>query len=252
MTCNSAPVIEVRDYPDRPLSDRHSFHQLLLGQAGMVELEVGGRPVRVSEGVVAPVASGCWHHYLAPADNRILVLDLPVDWCEALDLTALFDTSCDASRCGGWQLPEVLCRQASRLQQHPGTAVDWLEQVTRYLGEHSTARLSRPRLSLLRLLPTLRREPGRRWQVTEMAGLCHLSEAAFARQFRALTGLSPHQWLKRERLSEARRLMLASPTAALTEIALHCGFHDAAHFSRAFRQEQGCSPREWRRQQVRN
>ncbi|ALM53780.1 helix-turn-helix transcriptional regulator [Halomonas huangheensis] len=247
MTCSSGPVIEVRDYPDHPLTDRHSFHQLLLGQTGMVELEVGGRPVRVGEGVVAPVACDSWHHYLAPADNRILVLDLAVAWCEALDIASLFDTS----RSGGWQLPSSLTQQAAQLHQQPAAAAAWLGRVAQYVGEHAGSALSTPRLSLLKLLPVLRRELGHNWQVAEMARLCHLSEAAFARQFRALTGLAPHQWLKHERLGEARRLMLASPTVTLTEIALHCGFHDAAHFSRTFRQAYGCSPREWR-QEVRN
>jgi len=32
------------------------------------------------------------------------------------------------------------------------------------------------------------------------------------------------------------------------EIAYGRGFNDAAHFSRAFRERFGCSPREWRQQ----
>ncbi|WP_110284064.1 helix-turn-helix domain-containing protein [Halomonas sp. LBP4] len=36
------------------------------------------------------------------------------------------------------------------------------------------------------------------------------------------------------------------PTASLTEVALACGFADAAHFSRVFLARHEFSPRQWR------
>lgn len=86
-----SPLVETRSYPDRELSDRHGFHQLLLGLDGALELEAAGRLIHVTRAVLAPVASGDLHHYLAPGDNRVLVLDLPEAWCEALLLDGLFE-----------------------------------------------------------------------------------------------------------------------------------------------------------------
>ncbi|MFC3285810.1 helix-turn-helix domain-containing protein [Litchfieldella rifensis] len=40
--------------------------------------------------------------------------------------------------------------------------------------------------------------------------------------------------------------LLLHSRASLTEVALACGFADAAHFSRVFRSRHGLSPRQWR------
>ncbi len=64
------------------------------------------------------------------------------------------------------------------------------------------------------------------------------------------TSLMRHVW--RRRLENCRK-DLANPAHAgqrLTEIAFHWGFNDLSHFSRAFRQRFGCSPREYRRQML--
>lgn len=250
----ACPIIETRSYPDHVLSDRHEFHQLLLGVSGVVELEVDGRAVRVGSGVVAPVASGAMHHYLAPGDNDILVLDLPQAWCQELALERLFTSSVGA----GWRLPSALVEAASALPRHEPYAMPaahdvsgnealagWLSAVDRYLSASGSKGSAAPRLRLLQLLPALRADLAYPWKVAEMASMCHLAEAVFARQFRALTGVAPYTWLMRERLALARWRMQDSQ-ASLTDIALACGFHDSAHFSRSFRQQYGCSPRQWR------
>lgn len=56
------------------------------------------------------------------------------------------------------------------------------------------------------------------------------------------------KWVWSERLEHCR-IDLAAPTSrarSISEIAYGWGFSDTAHFSRAFRQRFGCSPREWR------
>jgi AraC-like DNA-binding protein len=55
-------------------------------------------------------------------------------------------------------------------------------------------------------------------------------------------------WVRRRRLEECRQRLLdpAFDSRSITSIAGEWGFADAAHFSRAFRAEFGCSPREAR------
>jgi len=63
-------------------------------------------------------------------------------------------------------------------------------------------------------------------------------------------GLSFGGWVRRRRLSEARRQLANKGFSdnSIIEIAFQWGFNDAAHFSRTFRQEFGLSPREYRKQ----
>lgn len=246
MTGNDAqrlgrPVIEPRSYPGRVLNDRHPFHQLLLGLGGHVELDVEGRGLRVSPGVLATVASGDHHHYLAPGANRVLVLDLPESWCEALSLDWLFMGG-GKGRC----LPTPMRNRAINLAANPEALAGWLYD----LSEGSGRRVDPPRLRLLSLLPMVRADLAHPWRNAELAAHCHLAEASFARQFRALMGVSPHAWLIGERLQRARHLMLTTDIL-LTGIALACGFADAAHFSRAFRERHDESPQSWRSRQTR-
>jgi AraC-like DNA-binding protein len=66
--------------------------------------------------------------------------------------------------------------------------------------------------------------------------------------------VSPGRWIIQERLEAARR-ELAKPAAqsrTIAAIAHQCGFTDAAHFSRRFRDAYGMSPRDWREVRARN
>jgi AraC family transcriptional regulator len=82
--------------------------------------------------------------------------------------------------------------------------------------------------------------------VAELAALVRQSEAHFSRNFKRTFGEPPHAFVIRRRLEFAADYMVQTD-AALTTIALQCGFADQAHLSRAFRQATGLSPAVWRR-----
>lgn len=233
---DSLPELRSQVYPQRVLTDRHAYHQFLLGLEGSLELEVSGKPVHVTPGTLTPIATGEEHHYLAFGANQGLTLNLPVEWCETLALDGLVEGS-------PRRLSPGLVAQATLLSaQRPMELASWLVAA---LG-NASLRVRPPRLRLIRLLPAVAANLAYPWRVRDMAARCHLAEAAFARQFRALTGQTPHAWLVAKRLEQACRMM-TDRQASLTEIALACGFGDAAHFSRVFREHYHCSPRDWRR-----
>jgi AraC-like DNA-binding protein len=64
--------------------------------------------------------------------------------------------------------------------------------------------------------------------------------------------LTPSQYIWERRLEACSRDLLEPRMAGrpVADIAYGRGFNDAAHFSRAFRERFGCSPREWRQQRV--
>jgi AraC family transcriptional regulator len=77
--------------------------------------------------------------------------------------------------------------------------------------------------------------------VSDLASLVGLSEAHFARAFKATVGLAPHRLVVERRLERGRRL-LADTEESIASIAAAFGFADQAHFSRAFSQAFGLSP----------
>ena len=72
-----------------------------------------------------------------------------------------------------------------------------------------------------------------------------LSLYHFLRTFEQLTGLTPHQYVRRIRLREAAA-RLASKKERVLDAALDCGFGDVSNFNRAFRNEFGTNPRAWK------
>lgn len=66
----------------------------------------------------------------------------------------------------------------------------------------------------------------------------------FSVLFRRATGSSPGEYLIRYRLSQACRLL--ESTLSVTEIAMACGFSDAANFSVRFKKLTGKTPRQYR------
>jgi AraC family transcriptional regulator len=79
----------------------------------------------------------------------------------------------------------------------------------------------------------------------QLSGMCALSEYHFARMFRESFGLPPHQYLLARRMHRAREL-LRSTRMAFGAIALECGFASASHFSNAFKQAMGATPKAYR------
>jgi AraC family transcriptional regulator len=82
--------------------------------------------------------------------------------------------------------------------------------------------------------------------IAAIAAECRLTPSHFGRYFKHSTGVTPHQYLTRLRLEEAKRLMLTTQRS-LAEIALACGFGDQSYFTRIFSRNVGTSPAAWRR-----
>ncbi len=81
--------------------------------------------------------------------------------------------------------------------------------------------------------------------VEALARLSGVSPGHFARLFRSTFGTSPIDWLRRERISQAKR-RLVEGTDSIKEIAEQVGYSDRFFFSKDFKQHTGFSPREFR------
>lgn len=82
----------------------------------------------------------------------------------------------------------------------------------------------------IRLLQARFREPV---SVAELAGVAHLSASALHLNFKAVTSLTPLQYLKQLRLQEARRLLLSANKDAAA-IAFEIGYESPSQFSREY------------------
>lgn len=72
-----------------------------------------------------------------------------------------------------------------------------------------------------------------------------VSTANLYRKLKALTGMSPNQYIRAFRLSSAK-ILLQDPNHTIADIAYATGFTDPDYFSRLFKKETGVTPSEYR------
>jgi AraC-like DNA-binding protein len=81
--------------------------------------------------------------------------------------------------------------------------------------------------------------------LADIATATGLSRMHFAAQFRATTGLRPHDYLLRRRVERAQELLLSSGLP-LVDVAFDVGFKTQAHFTTVFGRLVGETPKVWR------
>jgi AraC-like DNA-binding protein len=130
------------------------------------------------------------------------------------------------------QLAQLMFVQVLRvhLATSGSAAVGWL----RALGDE-------------RLAPALRlmhSEPGRSWQLGELAKAAAMSRAAFALRFKTIVGVAPLTYLLGWRMRLAERALREGNTR-VSELAVSLGYTSESAFSNAFKRTTGTAPKRY-------
>ena len=150
-------------------------------------------------------------------------------------------------------LSRTVARACAGLTETAGAPLEELSvqlaaEAVKLVRGVSTTTTSAPPSRLARVTRTVRlieQHADRELPLVSLAQEAGLSPYHFLRTFQQLTGLTPHQYVRRMRLRRAA-VRLVSQQEKVLEIALDCGFGDVSNFNRAFRTEFGISPRAFR------
>ena len=139
-----------------------------------------------------------------------------------------------------------LRRELKNLEQ-PGTA-DRLDQLAiRIISEimlHRNETLRDENTLALRI-HTIAASLTRGKSLRDVLNVQGMSERSFYRAWSQVFSVSPHQYILKFRLDEARRL-LCETDLPLSEIAERCGFSSLSYFHQVFRDRLDLTPREYR------
>ncbi|SHE28574.1 Helix-turn-helix domain-containing protein [Modicisalibacter ilicicola DSM 19980] len=230
----------------------HAYHQIVVSLDGHAEFEIEGLGGRIAplNGCVVPADHV--HYYEGIGPNRQLIFDLPDDAPAVSgnhrELARLFDAPRffaldDSLR----TYLDFLVAEVGQPRHAPGELL-----TTTFLGcLHSRLPLDRPpadapRINLATIDRFIHAHLAKRLSVADLARLVCLSEAHFSECFRKQTGLAPYQYLLRQRLAVARRL-LTTTRLPLSEVAARSGFTHQSALSRAFRRAFDQTPSQLRR-----
>lgn len=96
-----------------------------------------------------------------------------------------------------------------------------------------------------RAIHLLQKENGPSKSIEEVADQLRVSTVWLTRVFRKELGQSPGEWVRTQKITEAKRLLVQT-RESITEIAIQLGFTSSQYFGTAFRRETGLTPTSYR------
>ena len=114
-------------------------------------------------------------------------------------------------------------RAGKPIEFRGGLPISQLQKVQDYVAEHLAEDIS----------------------IEVLAGLAELSPFHFSRVFKQTTGMSPLQFVTRERITRAQQL-IRETSHSLIEIALEVGYTSPSHFAQVFRRVVRMTPSDFR------
>lgn len=216
--------LSLRRYGAAAISHSHDHFQMLVGLSGVLDFEVEGRGQRIAPGDAVLVAPGERHDCEALSVSECLVLDTG---------TALW-AQCQRTPAQPQQLAPLASYLALALQrQQPLAALHGptllLEAWRPFAPKH------RPRRSIdwPGLQAWVQARLDAPLTVADLAQHTCLSPSQFALRCHEATGLGAMQWLRQQRLAQAR--LLRGSGLAVAEVARRTGYRSPSALTAALR-----------------
>ncbi len=176
--------------------------------------------------------AGIWRKYIGfPSAPASLLSHVTAEGITALKVEQIY-----LSLERGYSIPELITTTIMLR-----TALDLAGQAVRRGG---SARSASERISTVR--EHLRENLADAHRLDELAAAAGLSVPHFCALFRRQTGYAPIDFLIRQRIQRACKL-LDTTDESIAAIAAVVGYEDAYYFTRCFRRIVGCPPRAYRR-----
>lgn len=153
--------------------------------------------------------------HLCFACAEMLSVRTPGKCGRVADLTRLFAT---------YLAEKYIAAAAEKTDFHGGLPIWQLRKVEDYVREYFAEEIS----------------------VKRLAELVNLSPFHFSRVFKQATGMTPLQFVTRERITYAQQL-IRETSRSLIEIALEVGYTSPSSFTKVFRRVTGVTPMEFRK-----
>ena len=83
------------------------------------------------------------------------------------------------------------------------------------------------------------------YSIDELASALNMSRSTFYRKLRSLTGMSPMDFMRSQRLKRAALLLLEDESVSIADIAVKVGFNSASYFTKCFKQVYGVLPKDY-------
>lgn len=250
------PILSLRHYNHDQIDHSHGHVQLVFGLRGQLEFEMEGLGCRIGQQLVAVVPSDTRHACGSREGSQCLVVDVPQGgWLERrlghhtnsgqriLERPSALRLTPAQSQLVGWLAaspindPVISDQGAALLLTSLATGCEPVAPARR--------------LPLPAIVAYVERHLAHPLQVKDLARLAGLSVPRFHARFRDETGLTPLDFIRRQRLQHGKELLMNS-TLGVAEIAGRVGYASQSAFTAALSREFGVTPRTLRRELLDN
>ena len=174
-----------------------------------------------------------------------LLSDGPVDFVavrfEPAGIASLFGIDTMALQAAAVPLLDLFGVEGRVLSEQVRECADmagrW-QLLTAFMRRHRVTRMPRQAGLAQVVAANLAHRPGSAVLARELG----YSWRSIERAFKQMVGLTPRQFLRLQRVSQAAAALQQGDRPALADLAAHCGYADQAHFSREFAELVGVSP----------
>ena len=228
----------------------HSGIEICIVEEGKVEALVNNSKKNLEKGDVAIALSYDSHRYVSDNDARYCVIILPEDICDKfytvmqtkkLSSQFICNSACNARILE--YISHIKKDSANELLRLGyvylilGFIKDWLSSES--LKDNSDSEL------LSRLLLYIHKSYNKKLTLNSISKTFGYHPAYISAYFKSCVNISLIRYINVIRLKNAVLLMQQSKYT-VTQIAMDCGFSSTRTFYRVFRQEFGCSPKEYK------
>ena len=215
----SHAVCEIRRYPGKCLTHKHSFGQLLFALEGRMMIDTGPQFLELEEDQCYYLPPHCVHTFEAKDRHQFLVVDVPLRFLQSNHQQVQADhhgrlISLDERL---RSLRFLLLDESGRGASSSGP----LDDLVHYL---SKAILTQPKYRSIEYIHAHFNEP---ITIEQLAAVEHYHPAYYQQWFKKITGKNPSEYIRELRLNEAERL-LRETAWSVTDIACHVGYSHPA------------------------
>jgi AraC-like DNA-binding protein len=219
--------LSLRDYGPSHGSHSHAHFQVLVGLQGALDLEVEGRGHRIGAGEGLVVAPGERHDFESARGSRCLVLDT-TDAMWARCATAPMNMP-QVSALAGYLAQAV--QRGQPLARLHGPAL----LLEAWSPPPAAAQRPRRRIDWQALAVWVQARLDQPLAVEDLARRVFLSASQFTLRCHEAHGMSPHAWLRLQRLARARQLRDTGLPVA--DVARRTGYRSPSALTAALRRQ---------------
>lgn len=258
-SCSSGPIFPNKDYWDKQIHS-HSMEELfLIVSEGCCTIDSNGSTYQVPTPAFIWNRAGSYHKVTnMPKDTRTsflvafvsdLLADIPqkLQFADFIQGYSLFALSLNDTRLNRLESYfSILLDSPLVERQHLLPCI--FHQITLHLKNGAVPIVSSSRHEyIFQVLSLLENSKGEKMTSKQLAERFHVSRNKLEADFKRATGQTIYTFRMQLQLNSAR-VMLATTSQSLVEIANACGFTDESHLIRSFRKRYGVTPGTFRKQ----